>query len=583
MLVPMVLVPMVLSRALLACALVQAPAPTAIATPAADFELSVRVVREPSLHLDLRLDCAGDADGETTFSLSEDSGGVLELGSWIEKLAARDRGGHELELKHEGGARWSVKHSPKERMTLSWSIGENERQLSPDPRVHYAPVVNHDLVHLLGGLAFLMPESALFDRAAKHIALRWEGLEELGWSAVSVRGPAGSGERVEFDLSPSDFRNAPFAAGKLRLHKRTIHGEPLYVSLADGALPGDDDRFVDLAAKIVEAQRAFFDDWKYPGFLISVVPVGAPGSPGGSVGGTGLSDSFALFLNHGMRLDSPTAGMSVASLLSHEMFHHWNGQVFQMHESPQTSFWFSEGFTEFFARRIELRAHLIDEAQYIERLNRSLAQYYASDTRSANALQIRERFFTDRDYADQPYRRGDAIAMRIDQELRKRSAGTQCLDDLMRDLVLRGTRGEQVSPARFYELVAEKGGKELADHVRAVAEQGTLLELPDGLFEPCLTLERTPVPLYELGFDFEKSIEAKEVRGVREGSRAHQAGLREGMKLASLSMGERSTDRPIKIEVMDGGKRRALEWLPHGESTPGYRLTRKPNGDCAML
>ncbi len=545
----------------------------------ADFDYVLRVSTEPALHLEVHLECNGDRDGETTFSLSEDSGGVRDVGSWIDGLTVRGAQGKELELKHPSGSRWTLTHAPGERLTLDYSIAANERQLDQDPRVHYGPIVNSSVVHLLGDLALLLPESAL-DETPRRCALRWEGLDALGWNAVSVRGPGAS---VEMEAKPGHFRNAPFAAGRVRVHKRTIHGQPIFVSIAEGALEGDDDRSTDLASRVIETQRAFFDDWNYPGFLISVVPVGSVDQRSSSLGGTGLSDSFALYLAAGSRMDDARSGMSLATLLSHEMFHHWNGQLFHVDETPQTSFWLSEGFTDFFARRLEHRSHLITDAEYVERLNRSLEQYYGSPRIGASAVEIREHFFFDREYADHPYRRGDAIAMRIDHELRKRSAGTQCLDDLMRDLVLRGTRGERISPARFYELLEQRVGPEVTAHVRAVAEDGARLELPSDLFSPCLALEPAEIPRYDLGFDLEATMKEKVLRGVREGSRAHAAGLRDGQKLAGFSMQNRRTDVPIKLQILEDGKPKSVEWLPQGEPSPGYRLLRKSDVDCARL
>lgn len=569
----------VLSRPGLGCLPALALLASAAHARDVDFDYVLRVSKDPALRLDVHLECNGDRDGETTFSLSEDSGGVSEVGSWIDGLIVRNAQGKPLELEHPASSRWTLTHAPGERLTLDYSIAANDRQLDQDPRVHYGPIVNANVVHLLGDLALLMPESAL-DATPRRCALRWEGLDALGWSAVSVRGPGAS---VEMDVKPGHFRNAPFAAGLVRVHKRTVHGQPIFVSIAEGALAGDDDRFTDLAARVIETQRAFFDDWNYPGFLISVVPVGTLEQRANSLGGTGLSDSFALYLSAGSRLDDVRGGMSLATLLSHEMFHHWNGQLFHVDESPQTSFWLSEGFTDFFARRLEHRSHLISDAEYVERLNRSLEQYYGSPRVGASAVEIREHFFSDREYADQPYRRGDAIAMRIDHELRKRSAGTQCLDDLMRDLVLRGTRGEKISPARFYELLEARVGPELTAHVRAVAEDGTRLELPSDLFSPCLALEPAQIPTYDLGFDLDATAKEKVLRGVREGSRAHQAGARDGQKLAGFSMEGRRTDVPIKLQIYEDGKKKSLEWLPQGEASPGWKFVKRSDEKCAGL
>src|SRR6185436_17364043 len=97
--------------------------------------------------------------------------------------------------------------------------------------------------------------------------------------------------------------HAVFLAGDLRLVSRDVHGSPLWIAL-DGEWSFADEQFADLAARVVALGREFFSDLAQPFYLISLIPVGTATTPGSSFGGTGLTGSFALFLTHGVTLET---------------------------------------------------------------------------------------------------------------------------------------------------------------------------------------------------------------------------------------------------------------------------------------
>lgn len=550
-----------------------------ISTPS-ELEYVLRVSKVPAPRVAIELDCAGSSDGVAHFGLSEDSGGVIDVGAWIEELRATGANGRALAVDHPDRSRWIVHASANERIHLAYAIGANARRMDPDPRVHYGPIVDRELVHLLGSLALLSPEH-LEDRE-RSIAWRWEGLDATGWTACGVRGPGAGPFRVR--ARPEELRNAPFVAGEIDVRTIDVHGAPLHVAVARAGTSFDPDAFAKLATRVVELERGFFEDWRSDGFLISVVSIGDPGATGAhaqSIGGTGLVDSFALYLQAGTKLDDPSPGMTIPALLAHELFHAWNGAKLAFDETPQTSYWFSEGFTEFFARRLQHRGGFLDDEAYVASLNRSIAEYFQSPALHAPAAEIRERFFTDRTAGAHPYRRGDVIAFVIDQELRKRSAGTQTLDDWMRDLVLRGTRGERISPVRFYALLAERSDTAFAERVRACAEDGAVMELPRELASPCHAVELVPLPTYELGFDVEASRASGRVAGVRDGSAAHVAGLRNGQRIAGFSISGQDVSTPVRATVIEAGVKRELEWLPHGAPITIPQIVRRDHATSA--
>ena len=231
--------------------------------------------------------------------------------------------------------------------------------------------------------------------------------------------------------SPAAFRSAVFLAGDWMVFEREVHGRPLEVAVFgdDWATPLTE--FTDLAASIVSAEREFFSDFERPYYLISLLPIGARRSGGVSMGGTGLTDSFALFLQPGSALDGrPSSGMSVPWLLAHEMFHDWNGHAIELAQPERLGYWFSEGFTDFYARRILRRMGFLSLGDYAASWNDRFGEYAANPARNEPAARIEAAFWSDPNVGSLPYQRGDLVALLVDHRIREASAGARSLDEL---------------------------------------------------------------------------------------------------------------------------------------------------------
>jgi predicted metalloprotease with PDZ domain len=550
----------------------------------AEVEYEIALVREPSLSARISLHVRGSPDGETTFALDKGWGGVNDVGSYVHDIEARDAKGSTLAVEHPADHRWSVRHEHGEPLTVSYTLLPNERQSSADPSVHYGPILNAKLLHLIGNLAFLRPQH-LDGESPRDIALAWKGFDEAGWKIATSFGVGSPMLRVRASLD--SFRQAVFIAGDLRLHTKTIHGRPLSVAIAGDDWGFDDGEFVMLAASIVEAERTFFEDWDVPHYLISLIPVGKKEPGRISLGGTGLTHSFATFMLPGMELKAGSRdALMIQHLLAHEMFHEWNGRVLQRVQPEELVYWFSEGFTDFFARRLMFRAKRLTVDQYAQDIDLSLAQYMLSPARNYPNQRIRDDFWKDRAVTDLPYRRGDVVAMIVDQAMRERSHGERCLDDLMRDLVERGRRGERVDCESLFHAIELATYPDVAAKVKSIVEDGATAELDPFTFQPCLTLRMEPMGPFDLGFDLERSRAEKEVRGVRSGSRAEAAGLRDGSRLYALSVHGDRIDVPVEIDVEQAGERRKIRWLPQGEPVPVPQFAERQgatSGDCARL
>jgi len=516
----------------------------------------------------IHVEARGDADGESEFTLDEGWAGLAESGKDLELVEARGAG-DALASERVNSFTWRVRHAPGEALSLIFELGATAHAGSSGPPEYYLPILQPGLLQLLGAQALPAPTHLDFG-ATRPIALAWRGFAEAGWRTISS---FGTGD-LECERALDAFRHAVFLAGDLRLQEHDVHGSPLWLAL-HGAWPFTDEEFGALAARIVRLGREFFADFAQPFYLVSVIPVGRATPGSSSFGGTGLTDSFALFLTPGTTL-AKSGGGGIPWLLAHELFHEWNGQAITLAQPEQLGYWFSEGFTNFYARRLLFRAGLIDEDEYLASWNQALASQASNPERHAPAERVREAFWTERAVGELPYQRGDLIALYVDHAIRTRSNGARSLDDLMRELVRRARAGAAPHTSEsLCAVVGEFAGEAAAEAVRAWAVEGVEPELPADAAGTEYALAAADLPTFDTGFDHEATLKDGVLRGVRTGGPAERAGLADGMRLSGWSVNFGQVNQPIEVSVREGEATRKISFLPHGETVRGYRLERR--------
>ena len=549
--------------------------------PPPEIEYTIELRTEPALEVAYSLAAPAANDGATVFEVDSSWGGVEDAAELVLDARVVDSSGRSLAIERPKPNQWLVRSPPGERLTASWRLAANGFQADPDPRTHYHPILSPDLLHVIGNLGFLQPEH-LADDAPHRIAVRWKGFREAGWKVASSFSLDPEGFEATVPLS--EIRHAVYLAGALRTYEVDVRGRPLGIAIAGDDWSFDDADFVEDVRAIVEAERAFFEDDDFGFYLVSLIPVGVPNPQSRSLGGTGLTQSFALFMQPDTKLGTRAGGdLSVPWLLAHEMFHHWNGRIVAREDPEELVYWFSEGFTDFYARRLLLRAGYGGVDEYARTLNRKLRDYMLSPAREVPNQAIRDGFWKDQDVGRMPYLRGDVVALLLDAAIRERSGGTRSLDDFLRDAVERGRRGELVGTESLIARIEEWTDAAFAQQVREIVVEGRTAEIDAGTLAPCFEIVAEEMGAFDAGFDVEATRQAKSVRGLRAGSAAEKAGLREGQALAGWSVAFGNPDVPIEMTVREAGEERKLRWLPQGEPVSVPQVRAVAGADCAGL
>jgi len=298
-----------------------------------------------------------------------------------------------------------------------------------DSSSYFRVMLDHSYFQVSGRNFLVYPD--LPEDEELPMSLEWKGLPTQ-WYVLDSFGGNGTCQSATARLIK--LSNGLFAGGELRTIQLKVEDQSVYVAIR-GGWQFSDSAFSDLARRILASEREFWHDTPIPSYLITLLP--SDDTPG-NYGGTALEDSFALFMSRNATLDFNTK-----FLLAHEMFHSWNaaklGEIRQ--ESP---YWFTEGFTDYYARLLLLRSGLISPEEYALDLDSQYREYLSSPVLHVNGKRARERFFEDPDVQRLAYLRGDFLGLRWDQMIRRRSGGKESLDTAMRNLLQEAKRREVI-------------------------------------------------------------------------------------------------------------------------------------------
>jgi len=332
-----------------------------------------------------------------------------------------------------------------------------------DSSSYFRVMLDHSYFQVSGRNFLVYPDLA--EDEELPISLEWKALPPH-WTAMDSFGGTGTCQWATARLVK--LSNGLFAGGELRTTILMVEGQPAYFATR-GQWEFTDSAFGNLAQKILATERNFWHDTGIPSYVISLLP--SDDVPG-NYGGTALEDSFALFMSRNAILDFNTK-----FLLAHEMFHSWNaGKLGEIRQD--TPYWFTEGFTDYYARLLLLRAGLISAEEYARDVNSLYCEYLSSPDLHVTGKRAREQFYDDPNLQRLAYLRGDLLALRWDQLIQQRSGGKESLDTAMRGLFQQAKRKELVLTSPFLgSFFASYVGPDGTRDVQRYIEDGATIPL----------------------------------------------------------------------------------------------------------
>ncbi|TWT45485.1 M61 glycyl aminopeptidase [Phycisphaerae bacterium RAS1] len=509
------------------------------------------------LHVEVEWSTAGRTN--SFLSIAPRFGTVENVPELIENLKFENAA---EQARKEG--RWELRHRTGAVVRCSYDV--ESRRRGEWEAVH-APICAQRFFHAIGSTFLLTPESGGGMPEQYDVIIRWE--LPAGWSAACSWGV---GRAVAAPMKPADLRSSVYLAGRLTRASAKSGERTLQVALVD-RFGFSAEEFAKRAAEIFAKQCAFAGENGLHEFIVTAVPVGESSQSGQQrMVGSGLYQSFALFLSP----DSPWND-GVENLFAHELFHQWNGRALRAREPDELCFWFVEGLTDYYAQRILLDSDLWPAETFARWLNRQLREYAANPARHATNEDIQKNYWSQRDTVGEvAYQRGRLLGVRW-HHLAAQHGVADGLDRLFLALLERARQEPTFELTN--DLVRDNGVKLLGDWFAAEFErfviQADTVELPEEALAPRLRGRSQTLALFDLGLDQARTLADRKVRGLKPGSAAERAGLREGEPLAGVSFHD-DPDRKVTLRVKRGGRTVTVEYFPRGPQTSVLQFSPAP-------
>ena len=293
-------------------------------------------------------------------------------------------------------------------------------------------------------------------------------------------------------------------------------------------------------------------------------------NPYPSNGGTSLPESFMFGWGPDWK-ELPKG--SQQSLISHEMAHNW--PTLGEDEPHAQTAWYTEGTAEYYSSTLSYRSKVIGLDRLLQITNERAADYYTNPYLQSSNEQAGAKFWSDPRSQRVPYGRGFMYLVEVDAKLRAKSNGKERVDDLVLEILNRQRKGEKAGLIAWKELVQRELGEEgLRDYEDMAA--GKVIVPPSNALGPCLKPVAVNIRPFELGFD---EFELTKVAGLREGTAAARAGIRNGDRIIKMSPAYKvaqhsSESQRIVLTIERDGKRSNVTYLPRGETVQGWRWKR---------
>lgn len=418
-----------------------------------------------------KVKCTMTVDGTRNLFMNNNGAPRLPGGhaAFVKNIKAVDEQGQKVVVDDTGQARWRLTARGKKAITLTYDvlIGDDESvwPYGPDE----APYVTDDGVFWTGRALFITTN-------AEDITVKFD--LATGWR-TSTPWNETHGSPHTFLVEDDEQLVDSFLFAGTHIEKRVNAGKTEVVLVIGNPMAGSANV---MDSTINEVLRAYSDLFDGNPAGRALVVANLYETRGGFDGGV-FGKSVSVLMSDPPRKSNRERW---APFIAHELLHLWNGQAI---EYAKQEYWFSEGFTDYYANVICARLGVIGETGFIRRTTRACESYL----QSWGSVSIREAGGSKRHNNDLVYAGGSLVGLALDVRIRKLTKGARSLDDVMRRMYSDfGATGDKYDIEDVIRLTNDVAGDDQSQFFRDYV-MGTG-ELP---------LKET---LHDLGFEFEVEL-----------------------------------------------------------------------------
>ncbi len=452
--------------------------------------------------------------------------------------------------------KWVATRAVQGDVTVSYRLlAENIPAIAGGPPVGVR--IDGDGVSATGQAMLMSPTVS----GAYRIAIKWD-LSAMGIGAEAVSS-YGDGDVVLPAGPVSRLGSGVYMAGHLKREPRVPSGAFSAVWVGEPAF--DPRPSMQWTAKLHAAMSRHFKDDNEPPYRVFLRY-----NPMNAGGGAALTHSFIVTYGTGV------TGEGLKSILGHEMTHTWTANGIGQ--------WYSEGNAVFYQALLPWRAGLITADEYLADLNKTASRYYTNALKSTPEDSVAPHFWDDTRIRVLPYDRGAMYFAVLNGKIRTATNGKRSLDDVIQTMIARARDEKPLTQAMWLDVLRAEVGED-GPAVHRLMMSGGLMLPESGDFGPCFRRTIKQIRQFDLGFDNTSILGAEKIiQGLKAGSEAEQAGLRNGDKITyavALDAVQGDVNRTIVVQVTRDGRTFPLTYLPRGSAVDAYQWERVPNAPAS--
>jgi predicted metalloprotease with PDZ domain len=394
--------------------------------------------------------------------------------------------------------------------------------------------------------------------------------------------------------------DSPTEMGRFDVTRFEVEGKPhLFVSTPAGAYSEDKrERLAPMLARIVEAERAVFNDLPYDKYIYFYFFGPAESNATG-----GLEHNNSQVVMGTQPIDiQPELLVGTAA---HEFFHLWNVKRLRpsemvpydySREQESPSLWISEGFTNYYGGLSSYRAGLRSKDDFLGSVARAIAgveqndaRHYISPADSSTSTWL--CYDTPCAFQVSYYTQGQNLAALLDLSIRHDSAGARGLDDLMRSLYIDlYKRGRGFTSNEVVARASRLAGRDYSGFFRRFV-MGTDVPPYDEFFGYAgYRVEKTPNRLPWLGIAFNPSDQGLVATNLEPDGEGARAGVAIGDVLLKIDDAAVRATGPalnqllrdkigqtVKLTIRRGNEEKMIDSKVGVVESANYRLVEIPN------
>ncbi len=448
---------------------------------------------------------------------------------------------------------------------ISYTIpyfSENNQYLTCKDNDYFLPVVNNDFFHFYSDMSLILPSSENNNNELFEVSVTWLNFSEE-WEIANdfgiLKRKSGENKQKLKDITIGDLGQVLFFGGNYRKATFEVQGINFHTFIY-GKYNFSDSEVITLLNKVATSNM---DLWKtFTHNNDYVISLTQKGNDCGKIGGRNMYNSFAIYMSG--KFSEEQLPLVFNKAFTHEFTHTWIGTNFiSNNEDWEKMRWFVEGFCEYYATLINVKAGILPSSKFKVLINQNYLKYRTSPYVNSSLDYCAENYLYSNSLEKIAYTKGASFAFYLDGYIRKKSNLKYNGTDLMVALLNSQKQiNGKLDIASLSKITQDSIEIDIFDLLEKFINNGEVFSLESPLVDTYYT---ETYPSLDYGFDFIKSANQEIICDVKKDSNAYINGLRNGQKLLSIKGMSSNPSEPIQLEVENNEGKIIIEYLPKGE------------------